>query len=179
MSKPHHTHIETAFLQLSFAIKLWHFLGDHPIDKNLFDIDLTIEDPGSRVCLLADEFETYEALQLAAENNVSMAFAAASITLWEAIREHSGLASKSLDPNADHKQNLASLSYMLRCCFAHGTAMPIWSILDSKYRAKYKVGNKTIDLSHVVNGSPFSYESIGGYETLWFMKAAASEIGLL
>jgi hypothetical protein len=26
MSAPHHDHIETAFLQLSFAMKLWNYL---------------------------------------------------------------------------------------------------------------------------------------------------------
>lgn len=175
---PHHAHIETAFLQLSFAIKLWHFLDEHPINKELFDIDLTVEDPDSCVCLPGGEFHTYEDLQLASENNISIAFGAAAITLWEAIREHSGLTSKALNPQADERHNHASLSYMLRCCFAHGTATPIW-LIQPKYRVQYRVGNKTIDLSDVENGQDFTFESIGGYETLWFLKASAYANGLL
>ncbi len=45
MSEPHFDHVDPAFLQLSFAIKLWHYLDVHQIEKNEFDIPLTIEDP--------------------------------------------------------------------------------------------------------------------------------------
>jgi hypothetical protein len=82
MNTPHHQHIDTAFLQLSFAIKLWHFLDKHPIDKEIFDIALTIEEPRNRVCLSQNEFHTYLDLQLAAENNISISFGTAAITLW-------------------------------------------------------------------------------------------------
>ena len=134
MSTPHCDHIETAFLQLSFAIKLWHFLDKHPIDKESFDIDLTIEDSGNRICLSHNEFCTYKDIQLAAENNISICFGVAAITLWEAIREHSGLTSGKLNPKNSENENLAAFSYMLRCCFAHGTARPAWSIKDNKYK---------------------------------------------
>jgi len=175
----HHEHIETAFIQLSFTIKLWHFLDAHPIDKDLFDIDLTIQDPGSRVCLRGGEFHTYCDMQLAAENGVSIAFGAAAITLWEAIREYSGLTSSDLDPQASRKHNLAALSYMVRCCFAHGTAVPVWSIHQRKYRTRYRVGRKIIDLTAMGNGQPFTYLSIGGYETLWLLRDSAHQNGLL
>jgi hypothetical protein len=177
--KPRDLHLETAFLQLSFAIKLLHFLGEKPIDRGAIDIDLTIEDPGSRICLSGGEFPTYEALLCAAENNISIAFGAATITLWEVIRKHSGLKSRNLVPSADSRQNLAGLSYMLRCCFAHGAAVPVWSFRDPKYKIKYQVGNKTIDLSGVAEGQVFTYDSIGGYETLWFLRAEARASGLL
>ena len=179
MATPHHDHIGTAFLQLSFAIKLWNFLDEHPIDKEQFDIDLTIEDPGNCICLNANEFKTYEDLQLAAENNISIAFGAAALTLWEAIRERSNLDPKKLKPKDDAKQNVAALIYMLRCCFAHGTVVPTWNILTEKYKIKYCVGNKVIDLSQVLNHTPFVYESIGGYETLWLLRVSAQENGLL
>lgn len=179
MNATHHEHIDTAFLQLSFAIKLWHFLDEHPIDKEIFDIALTIEDPGSRVCLSHNEFPTYQDLQLTAENNISICFGAVAITLWETIREHTGWASGRLNPKIGKRENLAALSYMLRCCFAHGTACPVWSIQDSKYRTTYRIGNKTIDLSHVADHQPFDYSFIGGYETLWQLKAEAHAKGLL
>lgn len=179
MNTPHHDHITTAFFQLSFAIKLWHFLDVHPIDLKSFDVSLTIQDTGNCVCLPEAEFNTYQDLQLAAENNISIAFGTAAITLWEAIREYRNLSAKDLKPDKNMKDNLAALSYMLRCCFAHGTAAPVWSIKDKKYKLKYSVGNKTIDLSAISDGTPFDYDTIGGYETLWLLRASALSIGLL
>jgi hypothetical protein len=179
MNTPHHDHIDTAFLQLSFAIKLWHFLDKHPIDKESFDIDLTIEDLSSRICLPHNEFNTYQDLQIAAENNISICFGAVAVTLWEAIREHSGLLSGKLNPNNSRKDSLAALVYMLRCCFAHGTARPVWSITDSKYKTTYQIGNRTIDLSQITDQQAFDYSSIGGYETLWHLKIEARAEGLL
>jgi len=179
MNAPHFDHIDTAFLQLSFAIKLRHFLEEHPIEKDDSDIALTIEDPGNRVCLARNEFKTYQDLQLAAENNISISFGAAAITLWEAIREHSGMSSGKLNPRNSRNENLAALSYMIRCCFAHGTARPVWSIYDTKYKIVYQVGNKSIDLSQIADNQPFDYASIGGYETLWFLKAETRANGLL
>ena len=58
MNTPHLDHIETAFLQLSFAIKLCNYLDIHSIDKEKFDIALTIKDESNCVCLLENEFET-------------------------------------------------------------------------------------------------------------------------
>ena len=62
--------VDTAFLQLSFSIKLWHFLDVHPIDKDLFDVDLTVEDGGARISLPHGEFESYDAMKVASEHNV-------------------------------------------------------------------------------------------------------------
>lgn len=179
MNTPHFDHIDRAFLQLSFAIKLWHFLDAHPIEKECFDIALTIEDPGTRVCLVHNEFDTYQDIQLAAENNISICFGAAAITLWEAIHERNGWSSKELNPTNSAKENLAAFSYMIRCCFAHGTAHPVWSIYDGKYKTVYRVGNKSIDLSKIAENQPFDYASICGYETLWLLKAEARANGLL
>jgi hypothetical protein len=175
----HFDHIDTAFLQLSFAIKLWHFLDEHPIEKEKFDIPLTIGDPGNPICLVHNEFNTYQDLLLAAGNNVSICFGAVAITLWEAIRKHSGLSARKLNPKKSPKENLAALSYMIRCCFAHGTASPAWSIHDQKYKTVYRVGNKTIDLSRIADRQAFDHSSVGGYETVWLIKAAARANGLL
>ena len=131
-------HIDTAFLQLSFAIKLWHFLEENPLDLEKFDIPLTIEDEGSRVALPHNEF-TADALQVATSNVVSICFGTAAITLWEAIRERTGMRPKTLNPKNSAEENLASLSYMIRCCFAHGPAFPVWSIRNDKYRTAFQV----------------------------------------
>lgn len=178
MNAPHHDHIDTAFLQLSFAIKLWHFLEEHPIEKDNFDIALTIEEAGSRVCLAHDEFKTYQEIRVAAENNISISFGAVAITLWEAISEHTGWSSGELNPENSPEANFAALSYMIRCCFAHGTARPVWSIRN-KYKTVYRVGNKSVDLSKIADKEPFDFDAIGGYETLWHLKAEARAKGLL
>jgi len=179
MSNSNYDRIDTAFLQLSFAIKLWHFLEEHPISRNEFDIDLTITDPGNCVSLPANEFETYQDVQLAAENNISICFGTASISLWEAIRERKNILPSKLNPCNNPIDELAALSYMIRCCFAHGPATPVWSIKNNKYKIKYRVGNKYIDLSSVKDNQPFDYSSIGGYETLWLLKDEAQAKGLL
>ena len=181
MSAPHADYIDTAFLQLSFAIKLWNFLDKDPfpIEKDDFDIALTIEDPGNRVSLKHNEFETNDHLKVTAENNISISFGAVAITLWEEISKHSGLLPKDLDPKKNHAHNLAALSYMIRCCFAHGAAEPVWSISNDKYKTEYQVGNKTFDLSQFADNKPFDYASIDGYETLWHLKVGARAEGLL
>lgn len=179
MYKHHLEHIETSFHQLSFAIKLWHYTDSGNIDKNKFDINLTIQDSNNCVVLHENEFVTYDDLIIASENNISICFGAASLTLWEAIHEKMNYKPSKLKPNDDEKQNLASLSYMIRCCFAHGTAAPIWSIKDSKYKTKYKVGNNEIDLSIISDGQAFDYSCIGGYETLWMIKNEAEAMQML
>jgi hypothetical protein len=55
----------------------------------------------------------------------------------------------------------------------------VWSILDSKYKTTYQVGNKTIDLSQVADQQAFDYSSIGGYETLWYLKEESRAEGLI
>ena len=181
MCAPDTDYIDMAFLQLSFAIKLWHFLDNDPfpIKKDDFDISLTIDDPGSRVCLTHNEFETDDHLKVVAENNVSIAFGAVAITLWEEIRKHSRLSPKDLDPQKNRAHNLAALSYMIRCCFAHGAAEPVWSIQSDKYKTEYQVGNKTIDLSQIADKQAFDYASIDGFETLWHLMVDARAEGLL
>ena len=173
MDQPNLEIIDSAFLQLSFAIKLWHFLDVHPIEKEIFDDALTIEDESARVVLQHNEFPTYDAIKVASENNLSICFGFVANTLWEAISERYALSSSQLDPEADRIQNLASLAYMIRCCFAHRPANPVWCIRDKKYRTMYRVGNKVIDLSNIEDGTPFEYTSIQGFETLWHLKAEA------
>ena len=179
MKTPHYEFIDEAFLQLSFAIKLWNFLDAHPIDKSLFDVALTIQDAGNCVCLSEGEFHTYQDIQIASENNISIAFGATAITLWEAIREHSSISTSQLEPGVSPRDAIAALAYMIRCCFAHGTAVPTWSIHAKKYRVQYCIGQKIIDLSSITDGRIFDYQSIGGYETLWLLKAEAVRHGLL
>jgi hypothetical protein len=176
-NQPHFEGLETAFLQLSFAIKLWHYFDHNRFDKELFDISLTVQNEVGRVCLLHNEFATFDHLLVATENNISICFGATAITLWEALKERNGYRTSKMDPSHSAEEMLASLSYMLRCCFAHGTAAPRWQIRH-RYRCVYRVGNKSIDLRGV-DGSPFEYPAIGGWETLWLLRADAQARGML
>ena len=112
---------------------------------------------GARICLPQDEFASYDAIKVASEHNVSICFGVAANTLWEAMREKGDLKTGHLDPDADRAGNLASLIYMIRCCFAHGPAAPVWRIQRNKYKTRYWVGNKMIDLSGMGNSTPFEY----------------------
>ena len=177
MNKPHLDALETGFLQLSFAIKLWHYLDQHPINKDQFDIALTVEDAKNRVCLPHNEFHSYEEIKIASENNISICFGATALTLWEALNETLQYSKTNPNPMTTKKEKLAGLSYMIRCCFAHGTAIPRWDI-NSKYQKTYTVGNKIIDLTSL-HGQPFDYSHIDGYETLWVIRSEASVLGML
>jgi len=108
MNTPHHDHIDTAFLQLSFAMKLWHFPDEHPIAKETFDIELIIRDPGSRICLSRNEVQTSQDLKLVAENNNSICSGGAAITLWEGqFTSTRVIVSEKLNLNNKRKDNLA------------------------------------------------------------------------
>lgn len=177
--RPHLDHLDTAFLQLSFALKLWHFLQEHPINKDEFDIDLVTGEADDWAVLSSNEFKSYDDIILAAENNISTAWGSAALTLWEAIRECNQIETKCLQPQSSNKHAVASLVYMIRCCFAHGSARPIWCITNPKYRVQYRYGNKDIDLSNIEDGKAFEWADVNGRETLWHLKAEAFSVGLL
>jgi hypothetical protein len=180
MNRPHVTHLDTAFLQLAFAIKLWHYVECYKIDKDAFDISLTAkqdEADTDQVCLPQNQFNTYEDLRTAASNNILICFGATAITLWEAINEKGGINTRKLNPSSNYNECLASLAYMIRCCFAHGTAVPKWKMED-KYRFIYKIGNKTIDLRYM-NGKVFDFGQICGYETLSIIRSEAEANDML
>jgi phenolic acid decarboxylase len=169
-------HLNDAFLQLSFAIKLWNFYRENGVNKEKFDIALEITDQDNKVCLACDEFNTENDIIIASENNITVCFGAAAITLWEAIREHVNIIPGDIpNPIITEQDKLAALIYMIRCCFAHGFVRPKWEIKSPKYKIIYLIGNDKIDLTDL-NGTYFSYPSIGGCETLWFLKSEAVRI---
>jgi hypothetical protein len=84
---------------------------------------------------------------------------------------------ENIDPSRNDKENLVSLSYMIRCCFAHGTAVPTRE-MSPKFRTTYKIGSKTIDLSNVAR-TPFDFSAIGGHETLWLMRDEAKSLCII
>lgn len=176
--KPHHQALESAFLQLSFAMKVWHFVRGGGLQRESFDIALTaLDDRGVPYVMLEGEFHTDHDLVLAAENNISICFGAAAITLWEAIREHSGLESRNLNPTASDRERTAGLAYAIRCCFAHGTAAPRWD-LRPKYRLRYDLSGLVVDLTSK-HEYPFDYSDLGGPDGLRQLRRLAVSAGLV
>lgn len=171
----HGPYLEGAFLQLAFAIKLWHYTEEGHLEKSIFEIDLTIEDPGQRVVLVSNQFNTSDDLCHAAANNISICFGVAATTLSKCIEEKRG---KQWPPRLSTVEDkIAGLSYMIRCCFAHGPAVPVWE-MNPRFRVKYEIYNLSVDLTHR-NRTRFDYSHIGGYETLWKLKAWAEDLGLV
>lgn len=177
-ARPHHDAVETAFLQLSFAMKIWHFVRSGGLPRESFDIALTaVDDAGVPYVMLEGEFQSDNDLILASENNISISFASAAITLWEAIREHSGLESRMLSPSTSERESIAGLAFVIRCCFAHGTAAPRWD-LAPKYRLRYDLAGLSVDLTSA-HGQPFDYSYLGGPDGLRVLMRAATSAGLL
>ena len=165
-------------MQLSFAMSLWHFVRSGRLPREAFDIELTaVDDAGVPYVMREGEFQSDDDLVLAAENNISICFGVAAITLWEAIREHSGLESKQLRPSASDSERLASLVFAIRCCFAHGTAAPRWE-LTPKNQLRYEFGGLVVDLTSA-HGLPFDYSYIGGPDGLRRLRRLAESAGLV
>lgn len=172
-------YLKTAFLQLSFAIKLWHYASNGLLDKDKFDIDISIKEESNVIVLTNSEFETYDDIVLSCENMISINFGIASTVLWECVHEK-GIYTPAKLPNPliTKEEKLAGFSYMLRCCFAHGPAVPRWKIDKPKYLTQYAVGNRAIDLS-CLNDKDFNYKDIGGYDTLWLLKNDMESLGMI
>lgn len=172
-------YLSTAFLQLSFAIKLWNYIGLYGINKEKFDGSLTIKESGERIQFPENEFNSINDILIASENNISICFGGAVITLWEAIKDKGRFSPRRLpNPLLTLEQKTAGLIYMIRCCFAHSAAIPKWHISSNKYKIIYLVGTKTIDLRSV-NGNKFEYHTIKGYNTLLELRDIALNYNML
>lgn len=95
-------YLDTAFLQLQFAIKLMVSAESGALKVEDLDRPLTIAD-GKSVMVLPDRvFSTQDDLVNACQNNVTIAFGAAAITL-NRCREEAG--ARLPDPiNSDEEQ---------------------------------------------------------------------------
>jgi len=179
MEESNKKYLSTAFLQLSFAIKLWNYIDLYGINKENFDGSLTIKESGERIEFPENEFNSNDDILIASENNISICFGAAVITLWEAIKDKGRFSPSQLpNPLLTLEQKTAGLIYMIRCCFAHGAPIPKWYITNDKYKIVYHIGTKSIDLRHV-NGNKFEYETIKGYNTLLELRDIAINHNML
>jgi len=127
---------------------------------------------GNSVLVLQDKiFNTPEDLILAFENNLTIAFGAAAITL-NRCREEAGI--KLANPIITEIDQFAALAYQIRNCFAHDIAEPLWNITHPRFARLYSFGGIRVDLRTVSPGF-FKYDDIGGPEVLIWMKKYAQE----
>lgn len=159
-------YIESAFGQLAFAVKLMDAAEDGRLDVETIDRPLTIAD-GPAIWVLPDRvLDSPDDLILACQNNVTIAYGAAAITL-NRCREEAG-ATLPVDIISECDQWI-SLVYQIRNAFAHDIAEPRWQISKVRYAREYQVGPVSADL-RTVHGAHFEYSHVGGPEGLYRLK---------
>lgn len=163
-------YIETAFGQLAFAIKLMQAAEDGLLDLESIDRPLTIAE-GQSVLVLPDRvLASTDDLILACQNNVTVAYGAAAITLNK-CREEASIPLPS--PIVTEGDQWAALVYQIRNAFAHDIAEPRWQI-NARYAREYQIGWVEADLRDL-DGVHFDYAHVRGPEGLFRLKTYGDE----
>lgn len=162
-------YIDTAFTQLAFAWKLYDYALEGKIDLNELDRPLTFQDNGMVLVLPDKVLDTPNDLILALQNNLTITFGAAAITL-NRCREEAGLAlPRVIQTDIDQ---FVGAAYQIRNAFAHDIAEPRWNITRDQFARLYSFGGMRIDLTNV-GTKLFEYQDIGGPDVLFQMKRFA------
>jgi hypothetical protein len=168
--------LDSAFAQLAFAAKLYDYAEQRKLDIAELDQPLTFEN-GSSVWVLPDQiFHSYDDLQLACANQLSVAFGAAAITLNRCREEYEQTTGKSLLATngavpTSEDEHFAELVYQIRNAFAHDISEPHWEIRGAARRRPYmvdRIGDTAriiVDLTNL-HGHAFEFADIGGIDTL-------------
>ena len=167
--------IKRAFMQLEFAIKLMCYCELGKIHHKEFDSDVTIILENENVSFPSGSFKNNESLVLAAQTGVSIAFGVTANVL-DAAFEVAGIK-RSPSSNIEIDV-LRSIVYMVRCAFAHNSAMPCWEVRGQYSRQMPIVINGvTFNFNfQTLNGQPFEYEHIGGFANWQHMRSAAEKV---
>ncbi len=163
-------YLPTAFAQLAFALKLWNYAENGKINLDELDIPLIVEEGKGFLALPERIFDTHDDFLNAIQNNITIAFGAAAITLNRS-REEAGYS--LTDPIQSETEQFIAAAYQLRNAFAHDIAEPRWKI-NQRFRRIYEFGGIRIDLSNV-HEKVFEYADIGGPDILFKMKNFAEE----
>lgn len=165
-------YLRTAFANVEFAWKLLYYGEGGEIDLEKLDSPIVFQDDNGVPFFVppAKIFENPEDLIVALQNNLTIAFGAAAITLHRSIQE-AGYRVPGADFESD-EENCIALVYQVRNAFAHDIAEPKWEMRDRRFEREYRVGRKTFDLRGL-HGQPFRYEDFG-VEALFFLKDFAS-----
>lgn len=157
-------YLPTAFGQLAFAWKLYNYGLNGSIDPAELDAEVTFQEDGI-IFVVPKALEQPEDLRIALENNLTIAFGAAAITL-NRVREEIDL--KLPDPIESENDHCVALIYQIRNAFAHDIAEPKWEIRE-RYRRVYEFGGMQFDL-RCLHGEVFRYEHIGGPDKFYAIK---------
>jgi hypothetical protein len=167
--------LPTAFAQLEFAWKLFAYVEAGEIDLEKLDQNILFEEGEMMFAPRARIFTSYDDLILACRNNLTVSFGAAAITLNRA-REEADIPLP--DPIVSDVDQFVSLAYQIRNAFAHDIAEPKWSLKSPRYRRVYEFGGLTVDLTNIIENQHFTYEAIGGPDTMVSMYNFFTEQGL-
>lgn len=157
-------YLPTAFGQLAFAWKLYNYGLNDEIDPDKLDEDVSWID-GDIVFSVPRALKTKDDLLIALQNNLTISFGAAAITL-NRVREEINLPLPN--PIVSEEDQCVALIYQIRNAFAHDIAEPVWRVRE-RYRRKYEFAGLTFDLTSV-DGKPFRYEHIGGPNQFYMIK---------
>ncbi len=163
-------YLDTAFVHLSFAIKLMQAAEGGLIDLESIDTPLTIHEGRSVLVLPGRVLHDENELVNACQNLVTITYGAAAITLNRCREE----ASVPLpDPIVSECEQWVGLVYQIRNAFAHDIAEPRWQI-NPRYRREYTIGHVQADLRKL-DGEIFEYAQIGGVDALYILRAYGEE----
>jgi hypothetical protein len=169
-------YLPTAFAQLFFSWKLYNYALDGKIDRESLDSDITFQSEDQRQIFVLPNriFDNDSDFILAFQNNLTIAFGAAAITLDRARHE----AGHDLpDPIQSDNDQCIALIYQIRCAFAHDIAEPRWKI-KGRYCRAYEFDGINIDLTNL-DGEVFIYHQIGGPDRLVAIKDYAVANGIV
>ncbi|WP_341674998.1 hypothetical protein [Niveibacterium sp. SC-1] len=169
--------VERAFRHLEFAIKLMCYCEVGHLELEKFDADTTILLPNENISFPTGAFDSIEAVVLASQALVGMAFGTSAIVL-EAAYEVAGRPRKPTSRQPE--EELRTLIYMVRCAFAHNPALPLWEARGPNFARTVSVvlqgSTIAVDLKSL-HGKPFEYDHIGGFAN--WMKIKAESVALL
>lgn len=166
-------YLPTAFANVQFAWKLLSYGERGEIDLDELDTDVVFQDDNGRPFFAppARIFSEPDDLINALQNNVTIAFGAAAITLHRSIEE-AGHRVPNGEFETEEDQCIA-LVYQVRNAFAHDIAQPRWEMRNPVFMREYIVAEKHFDLREL-HGRDFCYEDFS-VESLFFLKDYAAE----
>ena len=159
-------YLPTAFAQLEFSWKLYGYALDGKLDRQELDIPQTFKDGKSMLVLPDQIFHSDKDLLLALENNLTIAYGAAAITLNRSREEADIKLPKELLSEADI---CVWLIYHIRNAFAHDIAEPKWEIRNKTLRIPYIFAGVEADLTNV-HQEPFKYTDLGGLDAIFIIR---------
>ncbi|MDP3959533.1 MAG: hypothetical protein Q8Q26_05590 [Pseudorhodobacter sp.] len=161
-------YLPTAFANVEFAWKLLAYGEGGGIDLEKLDIPIVFQDDKGRPFFVPPDkiFPDPNDLILALQNNLTIAFGAAAITLHRSIEEAGHRVPRgAFDTEEDQ---CIALVYMVRNAFAHDIAEPRWEMRNPVFKREYTIQGQTFDLRGL-NGKHFRYEDFA-VESLFFLR---------